>query len=62
MKGISIAIAMDYGVVGSNNTIDCQKGGWYYGGRVLRDAGHSYGRIPVWKVVQKSSNIGTDDL
>jgi cell division protein FtsI (penicillin-binding protein 3)/stage V sporulation protein D (sporulation-specific penicillin-binding protein) len=38
---------------------DCEDGYWFYRGRPLRDSGHSYGRIPVWEIIQKSSNIGT---
>lgn len=58
MKPIAIAGALDYGVVTPGTKFDCEHGGWYYGGKLLRDA-HPMDKITVAEIVQKSSNIGT---
>ncbi|MFW6413753.1 MAG: peptidoglycan D,D-transpeptidase FtsI family protein, partial [Verrucomicrobiota bacterium] len=58
MKPISLAGALDYGVVTLGDIIDCEEGHWRYRSSVLRDAGHSYDDLRVWQVLQKSSNIG----
>ncbi len=59
MKGVSIAGALDYGLVGLHDRFDCERGLWFHRGRSLRDAGQRHGELPVWQIVQKSSNIGT---
>ncbi len=59
MKGISIAAAIDCGVVNLNTVYDCEKGYWFYAGRMLRDAGHKYEDMSVADIVKHSSNIGT---
>jgi len=59
MKPIAIAGALDHGVVTLESEVDCEGGWWYYAGRPLRDAGHSYDMLSVAEVIQKSSNIGT---
>lgn len=63
MKGISIAGVLEYNPnVSLGTLVDCEKGMWHFGGFPLRDAGHSYGRLKLWEIVQKSSNIGTAKL
>ena len=60
MKGISIAGVLEYNPRASlGYPVDCEGGVWHYGGFPLRDAGHSYGNLKLWEVIQKSSNIGT---
>ncbi len=59
MKCISIAGALDYGVVTPGTVVDCENGQWIYWKRPLRDAGHAFGDLKVFEIVQKSSNIGT---
>lgn len=59
MKAIAITGALDYGIVTLESQIDCESGWWMYARRPLRDSGHSYGVLPVARVIQKSSNIGT---
>lgn len=59
MKGVSVAGALDYGVVSLNTSYYCEHGCWFYGGRPLRDAGHHYDTMTVAQIIQKSSNIGT---
>lgn len=63
MKGISIAGVLEYNPRASLGTVvDCENGIWHYGGFPLRDAGHSYGKLKLWQVIQVSSNIGTAKL
>ncbi len=58
MKCVSVAGALDYGVVSLDTVIDCEQGSWYHHSAVLHDAGHAFGRLPVRRIIQKSSNIG----
>jgi cell division protein FtsI/penicillin-binding protein 2 len=58
MKGVSVAGALDYGIVSLNSPFYCERGCWFYGGRPLRDT-HRYETITVAQIIQKSSNIGT---
>jgi cell division protein FtsI/penicillin-binding protein 2 len=58
MKAITVAGALDYGVVTLNSEFDCEHGAWVFCRRTLHDT-HEYGRMPVWEIIQKSSNIGT---
>ncbi|MCM8543506.1 MAG: penicillin-binding protein 2 [Lentisphaeraceae bacterium] len=63
MKGISIAGVLEYNTgVSLGTVVDCEAGIWNYGGFPLRDAGHNYGKLKLWEVIQKSSNIGTAKL
>lgn len=57
LKAVTIAAALDVGVVQADTPFDCEHGLWYYRGRPLRDF-HPYGRLTVAGIVQKSSNIG----
>ncbi len=59
MKCLAIGGAIDYGIVSLETEFDCENGYWYYGGYPLRDSGHSYDRLNVAEIIQKSSNIGT---
>ncbi len=59
MKCISLAGALDFGTVSLADVYDCENGMWFFHGRSLRDSGHSYGKLRVWQILQKSSNIGT---
>ena len=58
MKPIAISGAIDAGIVKPYNKIDCEKGAWKYGGKVLHDS-HPLGILSIREIVQKSSNIGT---
>ncbi|WDE95677.1 penicillin-binding protein 2 [Lentisphaera profundi] len=62
MKACSIAVVMSLRNISFNDRIDCEDGMWFHSGKPLRDAGHHYGTIPIWQVIQKSSNIGTAKL
>jgi cell division protein FtsI/penicillin-binding protein 2 len=59
MKGVSLAGALDYGVVELGSRVFCEQGKWEYCRRILHDSGHKYGTLTVAQIVQKSSNIGT---
>lgn len=57
MKPLSIATALDAGIV-QPNTIIPTNGSTQIGGRTITDT-HNYGSLTVEGVVQKSSNVGT---
>jgi len=57
MKSVAVAGALDYGVVTLDDVFDCEHGYWVYCRRPLRDC-HPYDDLPVWEIMQKSSNIG----
>jgi cell division protein FtsI/penicillin-binding protein 2 len=62
MKGLSIAGALDYGVVTEHEKIDCEKSRrWRYGGGTLTDT-HSNDILEVWEILRESSNIGTGKI
>lgn len=58
MKPFAIAGALDCGVVSPGMTFYCEKGHWFYGGKILRDS-HPLETLTVSQIIQKSSNIGT---
>ncbi len=58
-KTIVIASALNEHLVTLNDTFFCENGIFQYGGIPLRDSeGHHFGNLPVWQILQKSSNIG----
>ncbi|MEN9358608.1 MAG: hypothetical protein RL095_143 [Verrucomicrobiota bacterium] len=60
MKAFSVAIAFDANpALNLNRHYYCEKGNWFYAGKILRDAGHSYGDLSVREILMHSSNIGT---
>jgi len=58
MKPVTIAGAIDNGVVTPDTLIECGNRKWYYGGASLGDD-HYIGTKPVSEVLIQSSNIGT---
>ena len=58
MKPIAVAGAIDLGVVTPETRFDCERGRWFYGGKLLRDS-HPMGLLTVSEIIQHSSNIGT---
>lgn len=58
MKALTLAAALNEGVVQTNDMYDCEEGMWYFSGRPLRDY-HPYAMLSVADILQKSSNIGT---
>lgn len=56
-KVITLSAALDLGVVNLNEQIFCENGRWIFGRRMLHDDA-SYGWLPVWECLAKSSNIG----
>ena len=60
MKPMVIAKALDYGIVTPTTRFDCEKGRWYYGGKILHDSHPPKTKtLSVSEIVQVSSNIGT---
>lgn len=56
MKAVTVASALNEGVVTPETTYDVGGGQWLYGGKILRD--HAKGVIDVRTIIAKSSNIG----
>ncbi len=60
MKPMVVAKALDYGVVTPTTRFDCEKGRWFYGGKILHDSHPPKTKtLSVSEIVQVSSNIGT---
>jgi cell division protein FtsI (penicillin-binding protein 3) len=56
-KPFTVAAALEAGSVTPDTVIDCENGSFTVSGHQLSDI-HPMGRLPVRKVIQKSSNIG----
>ena len=61
MKAITVACALQYGVITEHTVFDVGNSGiWYYAGKPLRDK--VYGRITARELLMKSSNIATAQI
>ncbi len=58
LKVFVMAAALNEGVVHSGQKIDCEKGSFWVGGRVIHDH-HPYEKLTVEEIVKFSSNIGS---
>ena len=56
-KTLTVAAAINEGLVASNTVFDCEMGRWTYLGRPLKDF-HPYGELDVTGILRKSSNVG----
>jgi cell division protein FtsI (penicillin-binding protein 3) len=56
-KALSIASALEAGVITLAHRVDCEQGAYRYRHRVLHDL-HPYGTLDIISVIAKSSNIG----
>jgi cell division protein FtsI (penicillin-binding protein 3) len=62
-KIIVISGALNEHIVTLNDTVFCENGVFHYGGITLHDSEHDHlGNIPVWEVLEKSSNIGASKI
>lgn len=57
LKVFLMAAALNEGLVNPGSIIDCEKGSFAVGGKVIHDH-HAYGRISAADVIKVSSNIG----
>jgi len=57
-KTVTLAGALNDGVVRLSDRFDCENGAFSFAGRILHDHGH-HGVIDVEEIIAKSSNIGT---
>jgi cell division protein FtsI (penicillin-binding protein 3) len=57
LKMVTIAAALEEGVLTPMDTIDCEGGKWKVGGRTIGDADHQYDTLSVTEVMKVSSNI-----
>ena len=60
MKAISVSSAIDYSNLSIDQEYDCEDGEWRFrGGKAIHEHGRMrLGITPLWKIIQKSSNIG----
>jgi cell division protein FtsI (penicillin-binding protein 3) len=58
LKAATFAAALNEGIVTPDTLFDCENGGWFYKGKLLRDT-HGYGNLTVADGLKKSSNILT---
>src|SRR5262245_36049751 len=57
-KIVVVSAALNDGLIGLNDTFDCERGNWRFMGRVLHDHDGGYGILTVENIITKSSNIG----
>jgi cell division protein FtsI (penicillin-binding protein 3) len=57
-KIVTVAGAIEKGLVTPDTIIDCNLGSYRIGSHTVRDT-HAAGAIPVWEIIQYSSNIGS---
>ncbi len=57
VKPLLVAAALSEGVVKPDEVFYCEKGVWKYNKTTIRDT-HSYGDLPLTKILSYSSNIG----
>ncbi|GAB4175353.1 MAG: penicillin-binding protein [Geothermobacteraceae bacterium] len=58
LKAFLIASALEQKVVAPTERIDCEKGSYSVGGKVIHDH-HPYGRLSIGEILKHSSNIGS---
>lgn len=58
VKPVTLAAALDLGVVSLDSPIFCENGAWRVTHSVIHDAGHRFGTLSVRECLIKSSNIG----
>lgn len=57
LKMVTIAAALEEGVVHEASRLDCEGGRMRIGGRTIHDDNHQYDELSLTEVLQKSSNI-----
>jgi cell division protein FtsI (penicillin-binding protein 3) len=57
MKILTLAAALEEGVIRADDEFHCEDGSWSVGNRVIRDASHRYGTLTISDILAKSSNI-----
>jgi cell division protein FtsI (penicillin-binding protein 3) len=57
LKMVTIAAALEAGLVEPSTTIDCEGGKWRVGGRTIGDSSHEYDELTVTEILKVSSNI-----
>lgn len=58
LKAITVAAALEEGVVRSTDQIYCENGKWKVGSDTIHDT-HKHGLVSVKRIISSSSNIGT---
>jgi len=61
LKPITVAIALESGIVEPDTEFDCHRGAWRFGRRTIRDVSE-HGNLTVRDIVARSSNIGVAQI
>lgn len=57
LKAVTLAAALEEGVITPEERIDCENGSWSYGGHTIRDSA-GYGSLTLAEMMAVSSNVG----
>lgn len=57
MKVVTLAAALEAGLYGPDDELDCENGKWRFGGRTIHDGNHEFGTLSLTDVLRVSSNI-----
>ena len=57
LKAVTLAAALEEGVIAPEDRVDCESGSWSYGGQTIRDVS-AYGSLTLAEMMAVSSNIG----
>ena len=61
-KLASLMVALEDGKIDLTDTVDTENGTTRYYDRIMRDSGHSLGKITVQEAFEKSSNVGISKI
>jgi cell division protein FtsI (penicillin-binding protein 3) len=61
-KIVTLSAVLNEGLADLSETVDCRVGTLRLGGKVYREAKHSYGDLTVGEILARSSNVGTIKL
>ncbi len=56
-KLVTMAMALEEGIISTTDTFDCENGEYSVCGRILKDV-HGIGKVPASEIIVQSSNIG----
>ncbi len=61
MKPVTVAIALERGLIEPETEYDCHRGAWRFGRRTIRDV-REHGLLTVSDIIARSSNIGVAQI
>ncbi len=57
LKMVTLAGALEDGIISTSDKVDCEGGRWKVGGRTIKDADHAYDLLTITEILKHSSNI-----